>query len=70
MNARAIAAASFVVLVVGQLAIADELAGVWKAKQRFGPDARGPLIIEHADRGWIADFIGEKLPVAEKCGPA
>ena len=31
-----------------------ELAGLWEAKLRFGPDIRGPLIIEHAAGEWRA----------------
>ena len=27
-------------------ASADELVGLWKAKLRFGPDGRGPLVIQ------------------------
>ena len=42
---------------------ADDLAGVWKAKQRFGPDARGTLVLEKSPNGWSADFAGRTLPV-------
>ena len=44
-------------------ASADDLEGLWKAKLRFGPDARGPLIIQRTARGWSADFLGRILPV-------
>ena len=37
---------------------ADELIGLWRAERRFGPDARGPLILERTPAGWTADFIG------------
>ena len=37
---------------------ADELVGLWRAEQRFGPDARGPLILERTPAGWTADFMG------------
>ncbi|HET9228556.1 MAG TPA: serine hydrolase [Thermoanaerobaculia bacterium] len=42
---------------------ADDLAGVWKAKQRFGPDARGTLVLQKSPSGWSADFAGRSLPV-------
>ena len=42
---------------------ADELVGLWKAARRFGPDARGPLVIEKTASGWSADFIGHIFPV-------
>ena len=29
----------------------------------FGPDARGPLIIEKTPSGWTADFIGRTFDV-------
>lgn len=41
----------------------DELVGLWKAKRRFGPDARGPLIMQRTPSGWTADFLGHTLPV-------
>lgn len=42
---------------------ADELAGLWKAKRRFGPDARGLLIIEKEGESYVADMVGLKVPV-------
>ena len=41
----------------------SELVGLWKARQWFGPYARGPLTIEKAPAGWTADFAGRVLPV-------
>lgn len=40
-----------------------ELAGLWKAKKRFGPDARGPLIIHRTGTTYTADMVGRSLPV-------
>ncbi len=37
---------------------ASELAGLWTAKLRFGPDIRGPLTIERAAGGWRAEIAG------------
>ena len=37
---------------------ASELAGLWTAKLRFGPDIRGPLTIERAASGWRAEIAG------------
>ncbi|MBA3322832.1 MAG: serine hydrolase [Pyrinomonadaceae bacterium] len=44
-------------------ASADELVGLWKAKKRFGPDARGPLIIQKDGAAYIADMMGRSMPV-------
>lgn len=41
----------------------QELAGLWKAKRRFGPDARGPLIIQKDGAAYIADMVGRRMPV-------
>ncbi|HKP47952.1 MAG TPA: serine hydrolase domain-containing protein [Pyrinomonadaceae bacterium] len=40
----------------------DELVGVWKAKLRFGPDARGPLTVQKSEGKYIADMLGRRLP--------
>lgn len=42
---------------------ADELVGLWKAKKRFGPDARGPVIVQKDRAAYIADFAGRRMPV-------
>ncbi|HEY7727541.1 MAG TPA: serine hydrolase domain-containing protein, partial [Candidatus Eisenbacteria bacterium] len=42
---------------------ADELEGLWKAKRRFGPDARGPLILQRAGGTYTADMMGRIHPV-------
>lgn len=42
---------------------AQDLTGLWKAQQWFGPYARGPLLIERTPQGWTADFAGRVLPV-------
>ena len=34
------------------------LVGVWEAKQRFGPDVRGTLLVEHAGGRWRAEIAG------------
>ena len=47
---------------------ADELEGLWKAKKRFGPDARGTLVLQRSGGSWTADFIGRLLPVAAANG--
>jgi len=52
---------------VGLLLLADvhaqDLTGLWKAQQWFGPSARGPVLIERTPQGWTADFAGHVLPV-------
>lgn len=45
------------------VASADELVGLWKAKKRFGPDARGPLMIQKEGASYIADMMGRRMPV-------
>src|SRR6185436_6174044 len=45
---------------------ADELAGLWKAKKRFGPDAHGPVVLLRSGETWTADMIGRVLPVARQ----
>jgi len=42
---------------------AEDLSGLWKAQQWFGPQARGPLLIERTKAGWTADFMGRSLAV-------
>jgi hypothetical protein len=42
---------------------AQDLTGLWKAQQWFGPYARGPIVIERSPQGWTADFAGRVLPV-------
>jgi CubicO group peptidase (beta-lactamase class C family) len=37
---------------------ASQLAGLWEAKLRFGPDIRGPLTIERAAGAWRAEIAG------------
>jgi CubicO group peptidase (beta-lactamase class C family) len=37
---------------------ATDLAGLWEAKLRFGPDIRGPLILEHVASAWRAEIAG------------
>lgn len=55
-----VAAASICVLASLALAQepADRLVGLWKASKSFGPDIRGPLIIEAAEERWLADVSG------------
>ena len=44
-------------------ASADDLVGLWKAKRWFGPEARGPLVIQRKGPTYTADMIGRTLPV-------
>src|SRR5258708_5627000 len=57
-----VVAALFFFLVLGASA-GDDLSGLWRAKQRFGPDARGTLILYKTESGWTADFMGRMHPV-------
>jgi len=47
---------------------ADELTGLWKAKKRYGPDARGTLVLQRAGGSWTADMFGRIVPVAAAGG--
>jgi len=49
-------------------ASAAGLAGLWTAKGRFGPDARGPLILHKNEDGFRADMLGRDVPVREQAG--
>ena len=40
-----------------------QLAGLWQATRRFGPDARGPLILTREADGYVADFGGRRVAV-------
>src|SRR5947199_3429621 len=40
-----------------------DLAGLWGATLRFGPDTHGPLIISRTPEGWRADVAGFNVPV-------
>jgi CubicO group peptidase (beta-lactamase class C family) len=42
---------------------ARELAGLWEAKLRYGPDVRGPLTVERGANGWRADIAGRSVEV-------
>ena len=46
----------------------EELTGLWKAKGRFGPDARGALILQKEGATYIADMVGQRLPVRFEAG--
>lgn len=39
---------------------AGELAGLWEAKRRFGPDVRGTLIIKQSGGAWSAEIAGHQ----------
>jgi CubicO group peptidase (beta-lactamase class C family) len=47
---------------------AINLSGLWRAIQRFGPDERGPLIIEKTSDGWVGDFLGRRFSIQEQDG--
>ena len=57
-------AALALALFVATPGSANELAGLWKAKKRFGPDARGTLVLQRTGTTWTADLAGRTLPVA------
>jgi CubicO group peptidase (beta-lactamase class C family) len=40
-----------------------DLAGLWEAKLRLGPDVHGRLLIEHRGTDWRAEIAGRSAPV-------
>ncbi len=44
----------------------DSLAGLWRARSRFGPDVRGPVVIERVGTGYRAFLQGWTVPVPEQ----
>jgi len=42
---------------------AQELAGLWQAKRRFGPDVRGTLLVKQSNGKWQAEIAGRIAPV-------
>ncbi len=62
---RSVRLSALVLLAVFATSIsANDLSGLWKAKKRFGPDARGTLVLQRSGDTWTADFAGRVLPVA------
>jgi CubicO group peptidase (beta-lactamase class C family) len=47
----------------GQDVSTPDLAGLWYAKDRFGPDVRGRLVIDRTAAGWRASIAGRTAPV-------
>jgi CubicO group peptidase (beta-lactamase class C family) len=42
---------------------AQDLVGLWYAKQRFGPDVRGRVVLDRSDGAWRASIAGKTMPV-------
>ena len=61
-------AAAFAILLCIGTATAEELTGLWKAKGRFGPDARGMLILQKDGSNYVADMLGRRVPVRLEAG--
>lgn len=51
-------AAPFIETGTAQSDSARELAGVWEAKRRFGPDIRGTLLLRQSGNSWQAEIAG------------
>ncbi|MEA2337345.1 MAG: hypothetical protein QOE82_1352 [Thermoanaerobaculia bacterium] len=68
-NIRLVALALVFVTVAGPLmAGPEELAGLWKAKKRFGPDAGGTLIVQRSGKDYTADMVGRVVSVSATNG--
>lgn len=61
-------AAAFAILLCVGTATAEELTGLWKAKGRFGPDARGVLILQKDGTQYVADMLGRRVAVGVDAG--
>ena len=48
---------------VGRTQTASELAGLWEAHPRFGPDIRGALTLVRDADGWRGEIAGRTAPV-------
>ncbi len=46
----------------------EALKGLWKAKGRFGPDGRGPLILQKEGANYTAEMRGRRVPVRVEAG--
>ena len=49
--------------LLSQAGSADELAGLWRAQRWFGPVTRGPLVIKRTGSSYVADLVGQRVPV-------
>lgn len=50
-------------IVIPQSSSAKELAGLWEAKRRFGPEVRGTLLVRQTGGAWQAEIAGRFAPV-------
>jgi CubicO group peptidase (beta-lactamase class C family) len=64
----AVASIAFTLLSATASYGAEDLAGLWKAKKRFGPDARGTLVLVRRGRNYTADMEGRIVPVTAADG--
>jgi CubicO group peptidase (beta-lactamase class C family) len=60
-SCAALAATAGSAEVAGQ----QDLSGLWVAKERYGPDIRGPLMIRPRGDGLVADISGFTVPVLQ-----
>lgn len=61
-------AATMFALLFATIGSANELAGLWKAKERFGPDTRGTLVLQRNGGVYTADMAGRSVPVSTANG--
>lgn len=59
---------AFLLIIAAPADAADELEGLWKAKRRFGPDARGLLVIQRTGAAYSAEMVGKIVPVRGEKG--
>jgi CubicO group peptidase (beta-lactamase class C family) len=66
MTLLALGAAWAMADVTAQPAAQESLEGLWAAKERYGPDIRGTLMILPRDGGLVADIAGFTAPVRQR----
>jgi CubicO group peptidase (beta-lactamase class C family) len=60
--------AMILVALLSFSASANELAGLWTAKKKFGPDVRATLVIERSGETYTADLAGRVVAVSAAGG--
>ena len=59
---------AFLLLAQAPADSTEELVGLWKAKRRFGPDARGLLVVQRTGAAYSAEMVGRIVPVRSEKG--
>jgi CubicO group peptidase (beta-lactamase class C family) len=63
-----VAGSAFALQVTHAQTVAPDLAGLWSARVRYGPEIRGPVILQRDGTEWTVDIAGFRLPVTARGG--